>query len=111
MLIVGLTAGAIAERWKPDRTMVAVSLMSAAVVMMPVIIGSFLTVTLGLLIATVVGLAMLRTFYAPALQSVVPTLVRNRSGCRRSTACSTRRGGWRACSARRSPRCSRRSCR
>ena len=78
MLIVGLTAGAIAERWKPDRTMVAVSLLSAAIVMMPVLVGTFFSVTLGLLITTVVGLAILRTFYAPALQSVVPTLVRDK---------------------------------
>lgn len=78
MLVVGLTAGAIAERWKPDRTMVTVSLLSAAIVMMPVILGTFFSVTLALLIATVVGLAILRTFYAPALQSVVPTLVRER---------------------------------
>lgn len=78
MLVVGLTAGAIAERWRPDRTMVAVSLMSAAVVMLPVIVGTFYSVSLVLLIATVVGLAVLRTFYAPALQSVVPTLVRDR---------------------------------
>jgi MFS family permease len=78
MLIVGLTAGAIAERWKPDRTMVAVSLMSAAIVIAPVIIGTFFSITLVMLICTVVGLAVLRTFYSPALQSVVPTLVRDR---------------------------------
>lgn len=78
MLVVGLTAGAIAERWKPDRTMVTVSLLSAAIVMMPVLVGTFYSVTLGLLVTTVVGLAILRTFYAPALQSVVPTLVRDK---------------------------------
>jgi MFS transporter, DHA3 family, macrolide efflux protein len=78
MLVVGLTAGAIAERWRPDRTLVTVSLASAAIVMLPVIVGTFFDVSLALLIATVVGLAVLRTFYAPALQSVIPTMVRDR---------------------------------
>lgn len=78
MLIVGLTAGAIAERWKPDRTMVSVSVMSAFVILVPVVASHFIGVSLALLIGTVVSVAALRTFYAPALQSVVPTLVRDR---------------------------------
>jgi MFS family permease len=79
MLVVGLFSGAIADRWAPERTMVMVSVLAAVVVMLPVAIAYGPGVSLWSLTIAIVGVAGLRTFFAPALQSTVPTLVRDRS--------------------------------
>lgn len=78
MLVVGLLGGVVADRWRPERTMVTVNLLLALVVLLPVAAASGPGLSLGVLVATAVGLAALRTFFAPALQSTVPILVRDR---------------------------------
>src|SRR5262245_22441581 len=79
MLIVGLTSGAVADRWRPERTMVVVNVLVALVVLIPVVASYGPGISLTLLMLTAVGMSGLRTFFAPALQSTVPVLVKDRS--------------------------------
>ncbi len=79
MLIVGLTSGAIADRWRPERTMVMVNILAALVVLMPMVVAYVSGVSLAALVIAAVGVSGLRTFFAPALQSTVPTLVKDRT--------------------------------
>ncbi len=79
MLIVGLTSGAVADRWRPERTMVTVNVLVALVVLIPVVADYGPGISLTLLVVTGVGMAGLRTFFAPALQSTVPVLVKDRT--------------------------------
>lgn len=79
MLIVGLTSGAVADRWRPERTMVMVNILAALVVLSPVAVAYVSGVSLASLMIAAVGVAGLRTFFAPALQSTVPVLVKDRT--------------------------------
>ncbi|HJQ57254.1 MAG TPA: MFS transporter [Vineibacter sp.] len=79
MLLVGLTSGAVADRWRPERTMVWVNLLAAVVVLLPVAAAYGPGVSLTVLVVTAVGVSALRTFFAPALQSTIPNLIRDRS--------------------------------
>jgi hypothetical protein len=79
MLVVGLTSGAVADRWRPERTMVAVNVLAALVVLLPVAAAYGPGVSLAWLMVTAVGVSALRTFFAPALQSTIPNLIRDRS--------------------------------
>ncbi|HKU97188.1 MAG TPA: MFS transporter [Vineibacter sp.] len=79
MLVVGLTSGAVADRWRPERTMVMVNILAALVVLLPVAVAYVSGVSLASLMITAVGIAGLRTFFAPALQSTVPVLVKDRT--------------------------------
>jgi MFS family permease len=79
MLFVGLTSGAVADRWRPERTMVMVNILAALVVLMPVLVSYASGVSLAALVVAAVGVSGLRTFFAPALQSTVPTLVKDRT--------------------------------
>ncbi|TWS99873.1 MFS transporter [Reyranella sp. CPCC 100927] len=79
MLVVGLTSGAVADRWRPERTMVMVNILAAAVVLLPVVAAYVYGVSLTSLMVAAVGVAGLRTFFAPALQSTIPVLVKDRT--------------------------------
>lgn len=79
MLVVGLFSGAVADRWRPERTMVTVNLMAAGVVLIPVVLAHGPGTSLASLAIAAVGAAGLRTFFAPALQSTVPTLIPDRA--------------------------------
>lgn len=79
MLVVGLTSGAVADRWRPERTMVTVNILAALVVLLPVAISYGPGISLASLIVAAVGSAGLRTLFSPALQETVPTLVKDRT--------------------------------
>jgi hypothetical protein len=79
MLVVGLTSGAVADRWRPERTMVTVNIIAAAVVMLPVALSYGPGISFASLVVAAVGSAGLRTLFSPALQETVPTLVRDRT--------------------------------
>ncbi|MCW5747740.1 MAG: MFS transporter [Alphaproteobacteria bacterium] len=79
MLVVGLASGAVADRWRPERTMVVVNILAAFVVLLPVAIAYGPGVSLASLVLAAVGVSGLRTFFAPALQSTVPNLIRDRA--------------------------------
>ena len=78
MLVAGLFGGVVFDRWRPDRAMIGSRAWSAAFALLPVA-GYYVSgVSISLLIASSVGLAALRMVFSPALQSTIPTLVRNR---------------------------------
>src|SRR5476649_667006 len=78
MLVAGLFGGVIFDRWRPDRAMVGSRMWSAALCMLPVVGYYFVGVSITLLIISSVGLATLRMVFSPALQTAIPTLVRDR---------------------------------
>ena len=78
MLIAGLFGAVVFDRWRPDRAMIGSRVWSAAFALLPVAGYYFSGVSITLLIVSSVGLAALRMVFSPALQSTVPTLVRNR---------------------------------
>jgi MFS transporter, DHA3 family, macrolide efflux protein len=78
MLVAGLFGGVLFDRWRPDRAMIGSRAWSAAFALLPVI-GFYISgLSITLLIVSSVGLASLRMVFSPALQSTIPTLVRDR---------------------------------
>jgi hypothetical protein len=78
MLIAGLFGAVVFDRWRPDRAMIGTRVWSAAFCLLPVVGYYFIGVSITLLIVSSVGLATLRMVFSPALQSTIPTLVRDR---------------------------------
>jgi hypothetical protein len=80
MLIAGLFGGVLFDRWRPVQAMLVSRWWSAAFCLLPVI-GFYVSgLSITLLIVASVGLASLRMVFSPALQSTIPTLVRDRDG-------------------------------
>ena len=78
MLVAGLFGGVLFDRWRPDRAMIGSRAWSAAFALLPVV-GFYVSgLSITLLIISSVGLASLRMVFSPALQSTIPTLVRDR---------------------------------
>jgi len=78
MLVAGLFGGVLFDRWRPVQAMLVSRWWSAAFCVLPVI-GYYISgLSITLLIIASVGLASLRMVFSPALQSTVPTLVRDR---------------------------------
>ncbi len=80
MLVAGLFGGVIFDRWRPDRAMIGSRAWSAVFCLLPVVGYYFFGISITLLIISSVGLASLRMVFSPALQSTIPTLVRDRDG-------------------------------
>src|SRR5258708_3283726 len=78
MLVAGLFGGVLLDRWRPDRAMIGSRAWSAAFALLPVVGFYFSGLSITLLIISSVGLASLRMVFSPALQSTIPTLVRDR---------------------------------
>ncbi|HEY6719243.1 MAG TPA: MFS transporter [Reyranella sp.] len=78
MLVAGLFGAVIFDRWRPDRAMIGSRAWSAAFALLPVVGFYFSGLSITLLIISSVGLASLRMVFSPALQSTIPTLVRDR---------------------------------
>src|SRR5580698_3836326 len=79
MLVAGLFGGVLFDRWRPDRAMIGSRAWSAAFALLPVVGFYFSGLSITLLIISSVGLASLRMVFSPALQSTIPTLVRDRN--------------------------------
>src|SRR5690349_4127847 len=80
MLVAGLFGGILFDRWRAVQAMLVSRWWSAAFCLLPVV-GYYISgLSITLLIIASVGLASLRMAFSPALQSTVPTLVRNRDG-------------------------------
>jgi hypothetical protein len=80
MLLAGLFGGVLFDRWSPVQAMLVSRWWSAAFCLLPVI-GFYVSgLSITLLIVASVGLASLRMVFSPALQSTIPTLVRDRDG-------------------------------
>src|SRR5260370_1522607 len=78
MVVAGVFGGVLFERWRPARGMSGSRAGSAAFALLPVV-GFYLSgLSITLLIISSVGLASLRMVFSPALQSTIPTLVRDR---------------------------------
>ena len=78
MLVIGLVGASVFDRWRADRAMMGAKYASAALALLPVIGSYFWGVSIPLLVVAVMGLAVLRMVFTPALQSAVPVLVRSR---------------------------------
>jgi DHA3 family macrolide efflux protein-like MFS transporter len=80
MLLAGLFGGVLFDRWRPVQAMLVSRWWSAAFCLLPVI-GYYISgLSITLLIVASVGLSSLRMVFSPALQSTIPTLVRDRDG-------------------------------
>src|SRR5579883_1219540 len=80
MLVAGLFGGVLFDRWRPVQAMLVSRWWSAACCLLPVV-GFYVSgISITLLIVASVGLASLRMVFSPALQSTIPTLVRDRDG-------------------------------
>ena len=80
MLVAGLFGPVLFDRWRPVQAMLVSRWWSAACCLLPVA-GFYVSgVSVTLLIIASVGLASLRMVFSPALQSTIPTLVRDRDG-------------------------------
>ncbi|HEY4169395.1 MAG TPA: MFS transporter [Reyranella sp.] len=80
MLLAGLFGGVLFDRWRPVQAMLVSRWWSAAFCLLPVIGFYFVGISITLLIVSSVGLSSLRMVFSPALQSTIPTLVRDRDG-------------------------------
>ncbi len=78
MLVAGLFGGVLFDRWRPVQAMLVSRWWSAACCLLPVIGFYLFGLSITLLIVASVGLASLRMVFSPALQSTIPTLVRDR---------------------------------
>lgn len=74
VLAVGLAGGAFADQWRPRRLMVAVEVLRAGIVLLPVAAWFAGLLSLPILVATAVALAALRALFDPAMQTLVPVL-------------------------------------
>src|SRR5258708_5601024 len=80
MLIARPFRGGAVDPWRPGPAMVGFRLGGAAFCLLPVV-GFYISgLSIPLLIIASVGLASLRMAFSPALQSTIPTLVRDRGG-------------------------------
>jgi MFS family permease len=78
MLLAGLFGGVLFDRWRPVQAMLVSRWWSAAFCLLPVV-GYYISgLSITLLIVASVGLSSLRMVFSPALQSTIPTLVRDR---------------------------------
>ena len=80
MLVAGLFGGVIFDRWRADKAMIGSRVWSAFFSLLPVLGYPFVGVSITLLVVSSIGLATLRMVFSPALQSTIPTLVRDRDG-------------------------------
>src|SRR5579871_627609 len=80
MLVAGLFGPVLFDRWRPVQAMLGSRWWSAAFCLLPVAGYYVFGLSITLLIIASVGLACLRMVFSPALQSTIPTLVRDRDG-------------------------------
>jgi DHA3 family macrolide efflux protein-like MFS transporter len=74
MLLVGLGAGAFADRLPSRRLLVATDVASALIAILPVILAVVFGLSLWMLIVSAVGLAAMGAIFQPALQASVPLI-------------------------------------
>lgn len=73
--VIGMTAGAIADRFAPRTTMVGVTLVRAAFVLLPLLFALLGAPSFPVLVTAAVGVAGMSAFFNPALHASVPRLV------------------------------------
>jgi len=74
---IGMTAGAIADRFAPRTTMVGVTLLRAVFVLLPLLAGLVMAPSFSVLVIAAVGFAGLSAFFNPAMHASVPRLAEN----------------------------------
>jgi MFS transporter, DHA3 family, macrolide efflux protein len=78
VLLIGLIGGKWADHWDPRRTMIGVDLLRAALVMIPVLWTLFAPLNFPALALMALSVSALGAFFEPALQAVIPRLVRGK---------------------------------
>ncbi len=74
---IGMTAGAIADRFAPRTTMVGVTWVRAAFVLLPLVAGLVMAPSFPVLVIAAVGVAGMSAFFNPAMHASVPRLAEN----------------------------------
>lgn len=74
---IGMTAGAIADRFAPRTTMVGVTWVRAAFVLLPLAAGLVMAPSFPVLVIAAVGVAGMSAFFNPAMHASVPRLADN----------------------------------
>lgn len=72
--VIGMVAGAIADRFAPRTTLAGANLLRAAFVVMPLLTAGILGPSFPILVAAAVGVSGLSAFFQPALHASVPRL-------------------------------------
>jgi DHA3 family macrolide efflux protein-like MFS transporter len=72
---IGMTAGAIADRFAPRTTMVGVTWVRACFILLPFVVGLIAPANFSVLVIAAVGVAGMSAFFNPAMHASVPRLV------------------------------------
>ncbi|MDF3074276.1 MAG: hypothetical protein K0S54_1943 [Alphaproteobacteria bacterium] len=74
---IGITAGAIADRFAPRTTMVGVTLVRAVFIVLPLALSQVVAPSFSVLVIAAVGVAGMSAFFNPAMHASVPRLAEN----------------------------------
>lgn len=74
---IGMTAGAIADRFAPRTTMVGVTWVRAGFVLLPLVAGLMFAPSFPVLVIAAIGVAGMSAFFNPAMHASVPRLADN----------------------------------
>jgi DHA3 family macrolide efflux protein-like MFS transporter len=77
VLVFGIFFGGLGDRFRPDRVMISVDLIRAALSLFPALLYLFGKPSYPLLLASTVFMGALGTYFDPAMQSSLPLLVRD----------------------------------
>lgn len=77
VLVFGIFLGGLGERFRPDRVMISVDLIRAALSLFPAVMYLFGNPSYPALLVSTVLMGALGTYFDPAMQSSVPLLVRD----------------------------------
>lgn len=77
LMLLSFFGGKWADRWHPIKTMVSVDLIRAFIVLIPVTISYFGTVSISCLWIVALTLAALSAFFDPATQATIPILAKD----------------------------------
>jgi MFS transporter, DHA3 family, macrolide efflux protein len=79
LFVCSLFAGIWADRWDQRKTLITADVIRGVAVLIPVLVSYFTPVPLGLLVAVALVEASLAGLFFPALRSMVPEIVEDRS--------------------------------
>jgi predicted MFS family arabinose efflux permease len=73
---IGMTAGAVADRFAPRTTMVSVTLVRAFFVLLPLVASWIVEPSFSMLVIAAIGVAGMSAFFNPAMHASVPRLAK-----------------------------------
>ncbi|WP_273795139.1 MFS transporter [Brucella intermedia] len=93
VLLFSLFGGVLADRWNHRRTMIAMDLLRAVLVVLPPVLATFLNLSIWVLLPVAALVSGLKAFFDPALQAYLPMLAEQKQILQRTNGLfdSTRR--------------------